>query len=59
MYAPGVLGTAAAPVDGATPEDGELVCCVTPDEAAVCLGTLVGDPEAERGTVVELERVLV
>ncbi|MFC7135072.1 MULTISPECIES: RNA-guided pseudouridylation complex pseudouridine synthase subunit Cbf5 [Salinibaculum] len=59
VYAPGVLGTAAAPVDGATPEDGELVCCVTPDEAAVCLGTLVGDPEAERGTVVELERVLV
>lgn len=36
-----------------------LVCCYTPDGAAVCLGRLVGDPEADAGTVVTLERVLV
>jgi tRNA pseudouridine55 synthase len=51
VYAPGVIG---AP-DGA---DG-LVACYTPDGAAVCLGRLVGDPDAESGEVVSLERVLV
>jgi len=30
-----------------------------PDGAAVCLGRLVGDPDAESGVVVSLERVLV
>ena len=42
-------------------EDGDapLVACYTPDGAAVCLGRLVGDPSAEAGTVVSLERVLV
>jgi len=38
---------------------GDLVACYTPNGAAVCLGRLVGDPEAEEGTVVSLERVLV
>jgi len=51
VYAPGVIETDA--------EQGADVCCVTPDGAAVCLGRLVGDPDAERGVVVELERVLV
>jgi len=38
---------------------GDLVVCVTPDGAAVCLGTLVGDRDAAEGPVVDLERVLV
>ena len=59
VYAPGVIGTEPAPVGDTTPESGSLVCCVTPDGAAVCLGTLVGDASATSGTVVDLERVLV
>jgi tRNA pseudouridine55 synthase len=59
VYAPGVLETRPAEVGGAPAERGDLVACVTPDDAAVCLGTLVGDPAAESGVVVELERVLV
>jgi tRNA pseudouridine55 synthase len=68
VYAPGVLGVEApvdrfpddvdATDDNEVPDD-ELVVCVTPDDAAVCLGRLVGDPDADRGTVVTLERVLV
>ena len=54
VYAPGVI---EAPREGA--EHGDLVWCRTPDGAAVCLGRLVGDPDADAGTVVELERVLV
>ena len=54
VYAPGVLGTDLGDAD-----PGSLVACYTPDRAAVCLGTLVGDPDAESGTVVDLERVLV
>jgi len=66
VYAPGVLDWALAeapdpwrdaPADG-IPE-GDLVACYTPDGAAVCLGTWVGDPDADSGTVVSLERVLV
>ena len=63
VYAPGVLDVrpaergAAGSNEGAT--EGDLVACYTPKEAAVCLGRLVGDPEAEEGTVVDLERVLV
>jgi tRNA pseudouridine55 synthase len=53
VYAPGVIEVA----DGV--DEGELVVCVTPDRAAVCLGHLVGDGDAEEGTVVDLERVLV
>jgi tRNA pseudouridine55 synthase len=53
VYAPGVIDADAdASFDG-------LVACHTPDDAVVCLGRMVGDPDAESGTVVELERVLV
>jgi len=52
VYAPGVI-------DADDDARGTLVACFTPDDAAVCLGHLVGDPDAESGTVVELERVLV
>jgi tRNA pseudouridine55 synthase len=52
VYAPGVLDA-----DEATSE--ELVACYTPDGAVVCLGRLVGDPAAESGVAVSLERVLV
>lgn len=54
VYAPGVID---AELDGA--ETDELVVCHTPDGAAVCLGHLAGDPDAETGCVVELERVLI
>ncbi|RLM57358.1 RNA-guided pseudouridylation complex pseudouridine synthase subunit Cbf5 [Halobellus sp. Atlit-31R] len=56
VYAPGVVA-----VDDATgaADEGALVACVTPDDAAVCLGRLVGDPDADTGEVVSLERVLV
>jgi tRNA pseudouridine55 synthase len=52
VYAPGV-------VDADPAAEGDLVACVTPDDAAVCLGRLVGDPDADQGEVVSLERVLV
>jgi len=52
VYAPGVID--ADPAD----ENG-LVACFTPDGSAVCLGRLVGDPDADSGVVVDLERVLV
>jgi tRNA pseudouridine55 synthase len=54
VYAPGVID---ADLDGAN--RGALVACYTPDGAAVCLGHLAGDPEADTGLAVELERVLV
>jgi tRNA pseudouridine55 synthase len=54
VYAPGVINSAL----GDTAE-GELVACYTPDSAAVCLGHLAGDPGADSGVAVELERVLV
>ncbi len=59
VYAPGVIEHRAAPVGGAMASVGDLVVCVTPNDAAVCLGTLVGDSDAESGEVVDLERVLV
>ncbi|MFB6068731.1 MAG: RNA-guided pseudouridylation complex pseudouridine synthase subunit Cbf5 [Halobacterium sp.] len=52
VYAPGVLDAEPADRDA-------LLACFTPDGAAVCLGRLVGDPDADSGTVVDLERVLV
>jgi tRNA pseudouridine55 synthase len=52
VYAPGVIETEDA-------ESGQLVACVTPDDAAVCLGTMAGDADADSGLAVELERVLV
>jgi len=53
VYAPGVLDAE----DGI--EQDALVACYTPDGSAVCLGRLVGDPDADSGEVVRLERVLV
>jgi tRNA pseudouridine55 synthase len=55
VYAPGVIDAG----DAADADRGTLVACFTPDDAAVCLGTLTGDPERESGEVVSLERVLV
>ncbi|WP_135853160.1 RNA-guided pseudouridylation complex pseudouridine synthase subunit Cbf5 [Halorussus salinus] len=52
VYAPGVIEAEDA-------ESGQLVACFTPDDAAVCLGTMAGDADAESGLAVELERVLV
>jgi tRNA pseudouridine55 synthase len=52
VYAPGVL-------DAEPAAEGDLVACYTTDGAAVCLGRLVGDPDADSGTVVDLERVLI
>jgi tRNA pseudouridine55 synthase len=65
VYAPGVLGVEPArePVaetgTGVSVEEDDLVACYTPDGSAVCLGRLVGDPDADRGVVVDLERVLI
>lgn len=52
VYAPGIIECQHDP-------DGQLVACYTPAGAAVCIGYLVGDPDAESGLVVDLERVLV
>jgi predicted rRNA pseudouridine synthase len=52
VYAPGVLSADESDPDA-------LVACYTPDGSAVCLGRRVGDPDAEEGLVVGLERVLV
>jgi len=59
VYAPGVIEAEPATVGDAVPTESELVAVVTPDGSAVALGTLVGDLDAESGTVAELERVLV
>jgi len=59
VYAPGVIDVADAEKGAATPTDGPLVACYTPNGSAVCIGRLVGSPDAEQGTVVDLERVLV
>ncbi|MDL0126974.1 MULTISPECIES: RNA-guided pseudouridylation complex pseudouridine synthase subunit Cbf5 [Halobacterium] len=56
VYAPGVIDTTALPTP---PADGALVACYTAGGTAVCLGRLVGDPDADAGVVVALERVLV
>jgi H/ACA ribonucleoprotein complex subunit 4 len=53
VYAPGVIDSEG------DPDEEPLVACYTPDGAAVCLGRLVGDPDADSGRVVALERVLV
>jgi tRNA pseudouridine55 synthase len=52
VYAPGVIHADAA-------SEGETVACYTPEGSVVCLGTLVGDPGADAGTVVDLDAVLV
>jgi len=58
VYAPGVVETddAAAAL---SPGADDLLACYTPDGSAVCLGELVGDPDADEGAVVSLKRVLV
>lgn len=53
VYAPGVIST-----EGDFEEE-PLVACYTPNDSVVCLGRLVGDPNADSGRVVALERVLV
>ncbi|MEM4781926.1 MAG: PUA domain-containing protein, partial [Halalkalicoccus sp.] len=53
VYAPGVIDAEG------DPDEEPLVACYTPAGAAVCLGRLVGNPDADSGRVVELERVLV
>lgn len=57
IYAPGILAydESLGQGEGNAP----LVACFTPDGAGVCIGRFVGDPGADRGTAVELERVLV
>jgi tRNA pseudouridine55 synthase len=70
VYAPGALAyrSPESPLSGgrSTPSgstqngsEPPLVGCYTAEGAAICLGRLVGDPNAERGTVVDTERVLV
>ena len=54
VYAPGVV---EHDLEGA--DEGALVAFYTPDGAAVCLGSLAGDPGADEGLVADLERVLV
>ena len=61
VYAPGVLEVDEAALEAHVGDDssGPLVACYVPNGTAICLGRLVGDPDASSGTVVELERVLV
>lgn len=53
VYAPGVIEVSGDPAQG------QLLACHVPSGSVVCLGRLVGDPDADSGTVVDLERVLV
>ena len=53
VYAPGVISA-----DDEI-EEGALVACYTPTGSAVCLGTMAGEPNADSGVAVDLERVLV
>ena len=52
VYAPGVI-------DADPAADGEMVACYTPGGSVVCLGRLVGHPDADSGRVVDLDAVLV
>lgn len=52
-------GAPAASPSSDSLTSGDLVACYTPDGAAVSLGTLVADPTADRGRVLDPERVLV
>jgi H/ACA ribonucleoprotein complex subunit 4 len=53
VYAPGVIDAEG------DPDEEPLVACYTPTGSAICLGRLVGNPDADSGRVVALERVLV
>ena len=61
VYAPGVIDVddASARPDRDGDDDPPLVACFTPDGVAVCLGRVVGDPDADSGIAVDLERVLL
>ncbi|MFC7185761.1 RNA-guided pseudouridylation complex pseudouridine synthase subunit Cbf5 [Halorubrum yunnanense] len=59
VYAPGVIEAESGAEPVGTDDDPSLVACHTSDGVAVCLGRLVGDPDAESGVVVSLERVLL
>ncbi|SMO61947.1 RNA-guided pseudouridylation complex pseudouridine synthase subunit Cbf5 [Halorubrum cibi] len=65
VYAPGVIDSDLDAADAADTPNREdqteppLVACYVPNGTAVCLGRFVGDPAAESGTVVALERVLL
>ncbi len=68
VYAPGVIDVEGVPGGsggddgdeaGSQTDEGPLVACYTPNGAVVALGQYVGDADADRGTVVSLERVLV
>ncbi|MEF8776683.1 MAG: RNA-guided pseudouridylation complex pseudouridine synthase subunit Cbf5 [Haloarculaceae archaeon] len=54
VYAPGVLEG-----EDVDEPDGQQVACYTAAGTAVCIGQLVGDPDAEAGTVVDLDRMLL
>jgi H/ACA ribonucleoprotein complex subunit 4 len=59
VYAPGVVGVPEG-VDPADVEpEGQQVVCYTDVGSAVCIGRLVGDPDADAGTVVDLDRMLL
>lgn len=60
VYAPGIIDVETKIEEGDFASgDAPLVACYTPDGAAVCLGWLVGDPTADSGCIIDLERVLV
>lgn len=52
VYAPGIISAADV-------EIGDHVACYTQDGSVVCLGTIVGEPGAATGEVIDLDRVLV
>lgn len=58
VYAPGVI-EAPDDISPGSAETGPQVACFTPEGTAICLGRVVGDPDAAHGTVVSLDRVLV
>lgn len=54
IFSPGIIDAPAL-----DPADEPLVVCKIPSGSAICLGRLVGDPEAEDGEIISLERVLI
>ncbi|GAB6880423.1 RNA-guided pseudouridylation complex pseudouridine synthase subunit Cbf5 [Halorubrum gandharaense] len=59
VYAPGVIESDLDAADASHGDAAPLVACFAPNGSAVCLGRFVGDPGAESGVVVALERVLL
>lgn len=57
VYAPGVIDVDSDAV--AAIDESPLVVCAIPSGSTICIGRLVADPVETRGTVVDLERVLV